>query len=137
MGLVPKAFTISSDLSDPKVFIEFEGVQKYCKVWINGKYAGDHKGGYGSFDFDISGLINPGGDNILAVAVNYLQKDEFRIHPLREGSFNVSCGIYRNVKLVLKDKLFIPMQGFANHEGGTFITPLTYLKRRVINIRTG
>ena len=136
-GWYRKHFSIRRDLSNLNVFIEFEGVQKYCKVWVNGKYAGDHKGGYGSFDFDISGLINPVADNILAVAVNYLQKDEFRIHPLCEGSFNVSCGIYRNVKLVMTDKLFIPMQGSAMHEGGTFVTtPEVSENEAVVNIKT-
>ena len=136
-GWYRKHFSVNADLTDRKLFIEFEGVQKYCKVWINGKYVGDHKGGYGSFDFDITGFINPGADNLIAVAVNYLQKDEFRIHPVTEGNHNVSCGIYRNVRLVLKNKLFIPMQGSANHEGGTFIsTPSVSEKEAVVNVKT-
>jgi hypothetical protein len=136
-GWYRKHFTINSDLSDHKVFLEFQGVQKYCKVWINGKYAGDHKGGYGSFDFDITGYLNASGDNLLAVAVSYLQKDEFIIHPLTEGRYNVSCGIYRDVRIVLKNKLFIPMQGSASHEGGTFIaTPLVSGKEGIVNVKT-
>ncbi len=136
-GWYRKHFSLNSGFSDHKVFIEFEGVQKYCKVWVNGKYAGDHKGGYGSFDFDITGLLIPNGDNLIAVAVSYLQKDEFRIHPLSEGDFNVSCGIYRDVRLVLKNKLFIPMQGSATHEGGTLITtPGVSEKEGVVKIRT-
>ena len=136
-GWYRKHFSLNSGFSDHKVFIEFDGVQKYCKVWVNGKYAGDHKGGYGSFDFDITGLLIPNGDNLIAVAVSYLQKDEFRIHPLSEGDFNVSCGIYRDVRLVLKNKLFIPMQGSATHEGGTLITtPGVSEKEGVVKIRT-
>src|SRR5689334_23521457 len=46
-----------------KVFVEFDAVQKYCKVWLNGKFIGDHKGGYDGFYFDTTGLINFGGDN--------------------------------------------------------------------------
>ena len=136
-GWYRKHFSVNSDFSDHKVFIEFEGVQKYCKVWVNGKYAGDHKGGYGSFDFDITDLLIPNGDNLIAVAVSYLQKDEFRMHPVSEGDFNVSCGIYRDVRLVLKNKLFIPMQGSATHEGGTLITtPGVSEKEGVVKIKT-
>ena len=136
-GWYRKHFLISRDYSEYKVFVEFEGVQKYCKVWLNGKYLGDHKGGYGSFDFDITGYLKPGEDNVLAVAVNNLQKDEFKIHPVTSGSFNVSCGIYRNVTLVLKNKLFIPMQGSANHEGGTFIsTPKVSEKEGIVKVQT-
>ena len=53
-GWYRKHFSVNREFSGNKVFIEFEGVQKYCKVWLNGKYLGDHKGGYGSFDFDIT-----------------------------------------------------------------------------------
>jgi hypothetical protein len=136
-GWYRKHFSIKSDLSDHEVFIEFKGVQKYCKIWINGRYVGDHKGGYGSFDFEITDFIKPGGDNLLAVAVNYLQEDEFTIHPLTEGAFNVSCGIYRDVTLVLKNKLFIPMQGSSIHEGGTYIsTPKVSENEGLVNIKT-
>jgi hypothetical protein len=136
-GWYRKHFSISSEIPDHKVFLEFEGVQKYCKVWVNGKLAGDHKGGYGSFDIDITGLIVQGGDNLLAVAVSYLQKDEFRVHPLTEGTQNVSGGIYRNVKIVLKNKMYIPMQGSAAHEGGTFIeTPAVSEQEGIVNVKT-
>jgi len=106
-GWYRKRFTVNSSYSDRKVFIEFEGVQKYCKVWINGKYLGDHKGGYGSFDFDITDLIIEGKENVLAVAVNNSQNDKFRIPPMMTGKFNIYGGIYRNVTLVMKDKLYI------------------------------
>ncbi|MGC1392196.1 MAG: sugar-binding domain-containing protein [Bacteroidales bacterium] len=136
-GWYRKHFSISREFSDCKVFIEFEGVQKYCKVWINGKYLGDHKGGYGSFDFDITEYVKPGEDNVLAVAVNNRQKDEFRIPPMEAADFDVYGGIYRDVTLVLKDKLFIPMQGSANHEGGTFVTtPRISEKEGIVRVQT-
>ena len=102
-GWYRKHFSINSGNEGRKVFIEFEGVQKYCKVWINGKYLGDHKGGYGSFDFDITPYIKPGGDNVIAVAVNNNRKDQFKIPPMAAGNFNVYGGIYRDVTVVLKN----------------------------------
>jgi hypothetical protein len=136
-GWYRKHFTINQSYSDYKVFIEFEGVQKYCKVWINGKYMGDHKGGYGSFDIDITPYYNRGKDNLIAVAVNNLRNDKFAIPPMAAGNFNVYGGIYRDVTIVLKDKLYIPMQGAASHEGGTFITtPGLTAKQGVVRIQT-
>lgn len=136
-GWYRKHFTVNSPFAEQKVFIEFEGVQKYCKVWINGKYLGDHKGGYGSFDFDITPHIRPGIDNVIAVAVNNTQNDKFNIPPMSAGNFNVYGGIYRDVKIVFKDKLYIPMQGAATHEGGTFITtPGLSEKEGVVRIQT-
>ena len=136
-GWYRKHFSISTAYSAKKVFVEFEGVQKYCKVWINGKYLGDHKGGYGSFDFDITEYILPGKDNVLAVAVNNLLKDKFAIPPMAAGYFDVYGGIYRDVSLVIKDKLYIPMQGSASHEGGTFVTtPEVSEKEGIVRIQT-
>ena len=136
-GWYRKHFTIKPEMAGRKVFIEFEGVQKYCKVWINGKYLGDHKGGYGSFDFDITDLIVKGKDNVIAVAVNNKQKDKFRIPPMAAGNFDVYGGIYRDVTLVLKDNLYIPMQGSAVHEGGTFVTtPAVSEKEGIVRVQT-
>lgn len=136
-GWYRKHFSINKDYTDRKVFIEFEGVQKYCKVWINGKFLGDHKGGYGSFDFDITPYIKQGADNVIAIAVNNRQKDNFRIPPMVSADFNIYGGIYRDVTIVLKNKLYIPMQGAASHEGGTFITtPGLKEKEGVVRVQT-
>lgn len=136
-GWYRKHFSINSNYSGKKVFIQFEGVQKYCKVWINGKYMGDHKGGYGSFDFDITQNIIPGKDNVIAVAVNNRQNDQFKIPPMTAGNLNVYGGIYRDVIIVLKNNLYIPMQGSASHEGGTFIsTPGLSENEGIVRIRT-
>ena len=121
-GWYRKHFTINKEYMNRKVFMEFEGVQKYCKVWINGKYLGEHKGGYGSFDFDITRYLKPGKDNVLAIAVHNRQSDTYKIPPMAAGNFDIYGGIYRDVTLVLKDNLYIPMQGSASHEGGTFVT---------------
>jgi hypothetical protein len=136
-GWYRKHFTVSSAYADRKVFIEFEGVQRYCKVWINGKYLGDHTGGYGSFDFDITQYIKPIGENVLAVAVSNKELSDDQTASSGNDNFRFSGGIFRNVTLVLKDKLFIPMQGAANHEGGTFVTtPKVTEKEGIVRVQT-
>lgn len=136
-GWYRKRFTVNPEYSGRKIFIVFEAVQKYCKVWINGKYLGDHKGGYGRFDFDLTDHLNQGKENVLAIAVSNNQNDRFRIPPMQAGRFNIYGGIYRNVKLVLKDKLYIPVQGSSEHEGGTFITtPRVTESSAVVRVRT-
>jgi len=136
-GWYRKHFIVNERFAAQKIFIEFEGVQKYCKVWLNGKYLGDHRGGYGSFDFDLTGLIVPGKDNVLAIAVNNRKNDEFNIPPMNPDSFYVYGGINRDVKLTIKDRLYIPMQGSATHEGGTFVTtPMVSVKKAVVRIQT-
>ena len=65
-GWYRKHFLINRDYSDRKVFIEFKGVQKYCKVWLNGKYVGEAKSEYKSLILILLNLLNP-------VKIIYLQ----------------------------------------------------------------
>ncbi|MDP4189366.1 MAG: beta galactosidase jelly roll domain-containing protein, partial [Bacteroidota bacterium] len=136
-GWYRKHFSLGKEYSGKKVFVEFEGVQKYCKVWINGQYLGEHKGGYGSFDFDLTPYIKAGNDNILAIAVSNRQNDQFRIPPMAAGNFDLYGGIYRDVTITIKDKMYIPMQGSASHEGGTFVTtPSVSEEQGIVRVQT-
>lgn len=121
-GWYRKHFSIEPSQKGKRIFVEFDGVQKYCKVFINGRYLGDHKGGYGSFDFDLTDHIRFGEDNVLALTVNNDLNDQYSIPPMRAGNFDVYGGIYRDARIMIKSPLHIPMQGSASHEGGTFIT---------------
>lgn len=121
-GWYRKHFSINQAYDGRKVFIEFEGVQRYCKVWVNGIYVGDHNGGYGSFDFDITQHVKKSGDNLIAVAVNNKRIDKSDTQPGKSANYYLYGGIYRNVTIALRNKVYIPMQGSSSHEGGTFIT---------------
>lgn len=136
-GWYRKHFIIDPSQSGKKIFVEFDGVMKYSKVYINGHYLGDHKGGYGSFDFDLTPYIKPGADNVLAVAVNNLRVDANSIPPMKAGNWNTYGGIMRDVRLVIKSPLYIPMQGAAAHEGGTFVTtPKVSAKQAQVRVQT-
>jgi hypothetical protein len=121
-GWYRKHFAIAKGQTGRKVFVEFDGVQKYCKVWLNGQYVGDHKGGFHSFYFDLTDHIRFGEDNVLVVAVNNRQTDSFHIPVMDAGNWDIYGGIYRNVRLVIAERLYVPFQGSYKHEGGTFIT---------------
>ncbi|MFM8320870.1 MAG: glycoside hydrolase family 2 protein, partial [Chloroflexota bacterium] len=54
---------------DGRVLLHFEAVDWQMQAYINGSLAGEHTGGYLPFTFDITGLLRPGGDNELVVAV--------------------------------------------------------------------
>jgi beta-galactosidase/beta-glucuronidase len=45
-----------------RLFLQFSAVDYVASVWVNGAWAGDHKGGYTPFGFDITGLIGPSGE---------------------------------------------------------------------------
>ncbi|WP_169311975.1 glycoside hydrolase family 2 protein [Pseudopedobacter saltans] len=136
-GIYRKKIVIGKEFADKKLFVEFDAVQKYSKVWLNGKYLGDHKGGYGGFYFDITDAVKFGEENLLVVAANNTMDDKYSIPPMSAGNFDVYGGINRDVRIVIKDKLHIPYQGSYKHEGGTFVTtPVVNQKEGVVNVLT-
>ncbi len=137
LGWYRKKFIIENKYADKKVFVEFEGVQKNCRVYINGKIVGEHFGGYTGFSVDLTDYINFGGINVLVVSVSNRQIDDFKVAPMDGGCWNVYGGIYRPVKLVLTNKIYVPYQGSHKFEGGTFITtPDVSEQKADVRVRT-
>lgn len=48
--------------------IHFEGSDFVTKLWVNGQYAGSHRGGYARFSFDITHLVKDGENEIVVKA---------------------------------------------------------------------
>lgn len=73
-----------------RYWIEFDGVFRDAKIWLNGLEIGGHKSGYTSFYFDVTGNLRPSGHNLLVVRVDPSQN---------EGWWYEGGGIYRHVWL--------------------------------------
>jgi len=54
----------ASRLEKENLMLHFEGSDFITKVWVNGCYAGDHRGGYARFSFDITNLVHGGANDI-------------------------------------------------------------------------
>lgn len=136
-GWYRKRIDIGREYEGRRIRFEFDGVQKYAKIYLNGKYLGDHKGGFTSFYMDATDAVNFGGENILTVAVQNSLNDKYRIPPMNAGNWAVYGGIIRDVRLTVTDPVNIPFQGSYKHEGGTFITtPEVSENQASVRIRT-
>jgi beta-galactosidase/beta-glucuronidase len=136
-GWYRKHFSLNNTYAGRKVFIKFEGVQNYCKIWINGNYIGEHKGGHNAFCFDISGQVKYGEDNVVAVAVNNPPSKEIKLPLTLKDKSYLYGGIFRDVSLIIQNKLHIPIQGLSDQEGGTFITtPKVSERDGIVRIQT-
>lgn len=51
-------FSVTEDLTDQVVRIDFEGVDYSCEVWLNGNYLGSHEGAFSPFSFDVTEFLN-------------------------------------------------------------------------------
>ena len=58
----------SGKLAEEELYLHFEGSDFFTRVWVNGRLAGSHRGGYARFSFDISTLVKE-GENELTVKV--------------------------------------------------------------------
>ena len=81
-----------------RLYLDFEGVMNFARVYINGSLAGEHRGGYTAFSVDITDLVDFQGDNEVTVAVDSTERPDTppfggRIDYLTYG------GIYREVHL--------------------------------------
>ena len=121
-GFYRKHFTLRPEMRGRKLFIEFDGVMKNCLAYLNGKLIGEHLGGYGCFSFELTDYADYDGGNVFVLEVSNQQTDPQRVPPMDAGCWNFYGGIYRNVRLVATDDVFIPFQGSYKHEGGTHVT---------------
>lgn len=61
-----------------KLLLHFEGSDFLTKVWINGRFAGMHEGGYSRFSFDITGLVKDGENLVVVKAEDSLDPQQPR-----------------------------------------------------------
>jgi len=64
-----KSVMIPSDYADKKVYLRFDGVYSYARVWVNGHFVRDHKGGFTRWHCDITEFVVPGDEALIAVEV--------------------------------------------------------------------
>ena len=88
-----------------RFLLHFEGVANAAKVYLNGAFLGEHKGGYTAFTFDVTETVKTRG-NVLAVEVDSTEREE--IPPFgRVVDYLCYGGIYREVWLECVNEVYI------------------------------
>ncbi len=106
-----KSFQIEPQLRSKRLYLYFEGANQVAEVFVNGRPAGKHIGGYSAFVFDITELLVPGASQALAVRVD--NSHNVDIPPLL-GDFNMYGGIYRDVWLVAANDVHFQIDDHAS-----------------------
>ncbi len=81
---------------DQDHLLRIHAANQYAEVFVNGKKAGSHKGGYTAFTIDIGPYLNYQNDTLTIMVDN--SHDE-SVPPLR-GDFTFYGGIYREVEIL-------------------------------------
>ena len=64
-----RTFTLPASFKNNNVLLQFGAADWLCDVYVNGKKAGSHQGGYDPFSFDISPYLNKKGEQQIAVRI--------------------------------------------------------------------
>jgi beta-galactosidase len=109
-----KTFSLNKWQPGDQVFIYFDGVYKNSEVWLNSQLLGRRPNGYIPFQYELTPYLKK-ENNVLAVKVDHSKFADSRWYP---GS-----GIYRNVYLIIKKPVHIPLWGVR------FETPVVTAER--------
>jgi beta-galactosidase len=120
VGWYRKHFKINRADSGRRYVIQFDGIYRDSKIWINGYYLGTNASGYCGVSYDITNYIHFDQDNVLAVRVDASQY---------EGWYYEGAGIYRHVWLNSMNDLHIA-------EDGIFLNTMVDHGEAAVNIET-
>jgi beta-galactosidase len=131
VGWYRRVFELPKEDSGKRLWIEFDGAFRDCRVFVNGYFVGHHESGYCSFRYDITDAAKCGGKNVVAVRVDASQF---------EGWFYEGAGIYRHVWLVKTAPVAIAPDGtfvFSQFENNVPQGPAeVVVKTRLTNSQT-
>ena len=96
-GYYKKSFDLDRDIIGNNITIHFGAIYMDSSVWINGQFLGNYPFGYLDQYYDISDFVHE-GKNELFVKVEHRQPS---------SRWYSGSGIYRNVELIVRNKLFI------------------------------
>lgn len=132
IGWYRKHFFVDKQNQGKNLYLQFDGASIVTTVFLNGKMVGVHKGAFGRFRMDITNLVKFGTDNVLAVKVN--NASDANVAP-KGGDFTICGGLYRDVNLLITDKLHITTADYGSP--GVYITPSNVSEKSAdISIRT-
>jgi len=97
---------IDNDLEGKIVYLVFDGVMAFPRIFVNGHLAGSWDYGYNSFYVNITKYLDYGRENVLAVHADTRNHDS-RWYP--------GAGIYRKVQMIIVNPVHVDIWG-------TFIT---------------
>ena len=97
---------LGTELADKRLFLQFDGAAHIATVFVNGVELAVHRCGYTAFRVEITGVVNLGGENWLAVRLDTTENPEippfgFVIDYLTYG------GLYREVWLDVREESYI------------------------------
>lgn len=106
-----KDIAVPKEWAGRRIFVRFGGAGTVADLIVNGRYVGEHRGGYSAFTFDLTDYLKYGENNSLWVIVNNAPRLD--VLPTA-GDINVYGGLYRDVELIVTDPSHIAVDDYAS-----------------------
>ena len=106
VGWYRKTFTVPAGDEGKHFAIQFDGIFRDARIWVNGFYLGNEPSGYATQVYDISEYLNYGEENLVCVRVDAT---------VEEGWFYEGAGIYRHVWLDVTSPVHVAPFGTFVH----------------------
>ncbi|RZL34505.1 MAG: hypothetical protein EOP00_31505, partial [Pedobacter sp.] len=111
VGYYKKKLSLQPTWKGKKIYLDFGAANQQTEVYLNSKKIGGHIGGYTGFTIALDHLKFDGQDE-LVVKVDNSHNDN--IPPLT-GDFTFFGGLYRNVSLIIVDKVHFADQLYGTN----------------------
>lgn len=108
-GCYRRTVEVRSEWIGNWIALEFLGVFQVADVFVNGRFVGRHEGGYTPFTVDISEAVTAGANDVFVRVDNVWNP---RLAP-RAGDYSFTGGIYRDVSLLVADRVRIDWYGIG------------------------
>lgn len=118
VGWYRRVFHVPAEWLGQRVYVEFDGIYRDSRVWINGQFVDRHESGYIGFRYDLTDNLYYGEENTIAVAADAREI---------EGWWYEGAGIYRHARLITCDTLHLDPKEITVRADmdGTFAFSLT------------
>ena len=136
IGWYRKELHFGKEYADKRLFLWFEGAGQVADVYVNGAFAGRHRGGYTGFGYDITDQLrrNKDGSSDALVAVEVNNAHDPFVPPLSIGYASYG-GIYRDAWVIATGA--VHFTGVNNNSGGVYLsTPAIAEGKGTVTVRS-
>ncbi len=100
IGWYRKTLILPESFNGKRIFIEFDGIMACSEVYVNGHLLGTRPNGYVPLCYELTDYLKADGTDEIAVKADNSTQPASRWYS--------GCGIYRHVRLVAKDPVYMP-----------------------------
>jgi beta-galactosidase len=100
-----------------RVFLRVGAASTVARTYVNKKLLGEHRGGFTAFAYELTDYLNYGEANELRIQVDNTHREDL---PPLKGDFNLFGGLYRQVELIVTDRVCVSPLDYASP--GVYLT---------------